>query len=163
MLSRIEYSMAKIARKRFFIVALIIVLLDQGTKFFLSKFIPVGNSVNLIPGFLNLVHIKNSGVAFGLFATHSSWARYLFSSINLVAVIVLFFVAQKSSPFLASCFGLIAGGAVGNFIDRFFQGMVLDFIDLHLGSYHWPAFNLADSAITVGVLIIAIFSLHKEK
>ncbi len=71
-------------------------------------------------------------------------------------------MAKNSSGVFACCLGLIAGGALGNFIDRFFSGRVVDFIDIYIGPYHWPAFNLADSAITIGILIILVSSLRKE-
>jgi len=160
-LSGLDYGMERGSPGIFFIVTLIVFLLDQASKFFLAGWIRPGTMVELIPGVLNLVQVKNTGVAFGLFAHHLTWTRYFFSAINLFAAVFLFFLARKASWPKAVCYGLIAGGALGNFVDRFFRGGVSDFIDLHLGPYHWPAFNLADSAITIGVLLYLGISFKK--
>lgn len=161
MLSGLDHGMERRSPGIFFIVSLIVFFLDQASKFFLAYWIRPGAVVELIPGVLNLVHIKNTGVAFGLFAHQVTWTRYFFSAINLFAAVFLFFLARKAPREKSVCYGLIAGGALGNFVDRFFRGGVSDFIDLHLGPYHWPAFNLADSAITIGVLLYLIISFRK--
>ncbi len=155
--------MERSASRIFFIVSLIVFVLDQASKFFLAEWIRPGMVVELVPGLLNLVQVKNTGVAFGLFAHHLILTQYLFSAINLLAAVFLFFLARKASQDKAVCYGLIAGGALGNFVDRFFRGGVPDFIDLHVGPYHWPAFNLADSAITVGVLLCLCISFKKDR
>jgi signal peptidase II len=141
-------------------VFLVVLFADQGTKFFLNHLLPQGMVLELIPGLLALVNVQNPGVAFGLFAEYGALVRYLFSVVNLVAAVILFWIARRSSVRVATACGLIAGGAVGNLVDRLLKGKVSDFIDLHLGPYHWPAFNMADSAITIGVLLLLFFSFR---
>ncbi len=150
------------ATSRFLGVALLVIILDQGSKYLLNQLLPSGTVLEVIPGVFSLVNIQNPGVAFGLFAEYGQVVRYLFSAVNLIAALVLFWVARRSSSTVALACGLVAGGAVGNFIDRLFRGKVSDFFDLHIGPYHWPAFNVADSAITLGVLLLLFLSFKQE-
>ncbi len=154
--------MAGSATSRFLGIALLVVILDQGSKYLLNQVLPPGTALELIPGVFTLVNVQNPGVAFGLFAEYGQMVRYLFSAVNFIAAVMLFWVARRSSPKVAVACGLVAGGAIGNLIDRLFRGRVSDFFDLHLGPYHWPAFNVADSAITIGVLLLLFFSLKQE-
>ncbi len=148
--------------RKFLIIAFAVVLLDQGSKYLVKTFLPPGTMLELIPGLFSLVHVNNTGVAFGLWANHSQTLRYLLSGVNLWAVLILFWLARKGTDKTALACGLIAGGALGNLIDRIRQGHVLDFLDFHWGPYHWPAFNLADSAITIGVFIMLLLSLRQD-
>ncbi len=146
---------------RLALIAGFVIGLDQATKAIILAHLPLFEAIEVIPGFFNITHVQNPGGAFGLFAEHSPFLRkFLFLVISSVAaVIVLGFYLNtpKSHPMLANSFALIFGGAVGNLIDRVRFGKVVDFLDFYLGAYHWPAFNVADSAITVG---ITVFALH---
>ncbi len=143
--------MARVHRPSlFFLTAFLVLVLDQVTKVALRSLVPPGGEIVVVPGFFSLVHVWNPGVAFGLFADHPSWGRYLLSLVNLLAFFLLYRLSRKGrSPLWC---GLVAGGALGNLLDRLLYGRVFDFLDFHLGPYHWPAFNLADAAISLGVL-----------
>ena len=143
------------------VVAGTVIVFDQIAKAAILNTLPLYRSVTVIPGFFNIVHIHNPGGAFGFLATQSSSVRImLFVLISFLAAGLIFYFYRntpKTHPLLATGFALIFGGALGNLIDRVRFGEVVDFLDFYLGSYHWPAFNIADSAITVGV---AIFLFH---
>jgi signal peptidase II len=134
---------------------LFVVLADQLTKLWIMNSLPLYGKRIIIPGFFNLVHVTNTGAAFGLLAgEHSLWRQVFFIGVALVALVAIFFayreVKAKGFVFTVAA-GLIAGGALGNLVDRIRFGAVVDFLDFYVKHYHWPAFNVADSAITVGV------------
>lgn len=143
--------------KPFAMIVGLVVLLDQATKVLVLAKIPLYHSIAVIPGFFNLTHIHNPGGAFGFMATGSHEVRtFLFLGVSAIAMglIVYFYLSTpKTYPYLASALAMIFGGAVGNLIDRLRFGEVVDFLDVYVGAYHWPAFNVADSAITVGITI----------
>jgi signal peptidase II len=136
-------------RKTAFIIVPLLVILDQATKYLADRFINPLNPVELLP-FLHLVNLRNEGAAFGMF---KSFGNNIFIIISLIAIGVIFFMLTKGKedPLGLS---LILGGAIGNLIDRLFRGSVVDFIDVFAGRFHWPAFNVADSALTIGIGII---------
>jgi signal peptidase II len=140
----------------FILPALIVVLLDQASKWSITNILEPYHVVSIIPGFFNLVLVQNRGVAFGILGNSSSaLAFYLLLGATLVAIVVVFlffYWARKDQKWLTIGLALILGGAVGNLIDRIRLGYVIDFLDFHLKGYHWPAFNIADSAVTVGAL-----------
>lgn len=142
-------------------IAGLVVVLDLFTKWLVLANVPLHHSIAVIPGFFNLTHVLNPGGAFGFMASGSPGLRnLLFLGVAIVAMglIVYFYRSTpRSYPFLAAALAMIFGGAVGNIVDRLRFGVVVDFLDLYVGAYHWPAFNVADSAITVG---IAIFIGH---
>jgi signal peptidase II len=147
---------------RFFAVLFPVVLLDQLSKYWIvSNFTP-GESQVVIRGFFDLTYLHNTGAAFGLLAGQPSVMRQVFFvGIALVALAVLLIFhhrMQKQSVWFTLAFGLIGGGAVGNLIDRLHYGSVVDFLDFYIGSHHWPAFNVADSAICVGVGLFIVTS-----
>lgn len=122
----------------------------------------------VIPGLFNLVYVLNPGAAFGFLADASAAFRYVFfTGITVVAAGLIVYYLVKTNPrnlILASSLTLIFGGAIGNLIDRIRFGSVVDFLDFYLGSAHWPAFNVADSAITVGAaLMIWEMILHRKE
>ena len=141
----------------FTLITGLVVLLDQATKLLVLAKMPLYHSIPVIEGFFNLTHIRNPGGAFGFMAAGSQGVRnLLFIGVSIVAMglIVYFYRSTpKTYPYLASALSLIFGGAVGNLIDRLRFGEVVDFLDVYVGAYHWPAFNVADSAITVGITI----------
>jgi signal peptidase II len=140
-------------------LAFTVVVLDQWTKWLVEVHLPRGVAQPVIDGFLNLVHVKNTGVAFGLFASpggSTSWALTLMGLVALTAVALYFRFTPHHDRLLLTALGLVAGGAVGNLLDRVMAGSVTDFVDVYVGSYHWPAFNVADSAITVGITLMVL-------
>ena len=146
--------------RAFVLIAALVVVLDQITKYLVLESMPLYHSIPVIPGFFNLTHIHNPGGAFGFMATGSSGVRnLLFIGVSTLAMgmIVYFYRSTpKTHRFLASALAMIFGGAVGNLIDRLRFGEVVDFLDVFVGAYHWPAFNVADSAITIGITIFII-------
>ena len=147
-------------------VAGLVVLADQITKGLILKFLPYHQSITVIAGFFDITHIHNPGGAFGLMANMNETVRtivFLFASSAAVGLIFYFY--KKTPPsytFLGVGFALIFGGAIGNLIDRVHLGIVVDFLDVYIGKYHWPAFNIADSAITVGIFIFGFHLLFKK-
>jgi signal peptidase II len=145
----------------FFLISPAVILLDQITKWAVLKTIPLYASYPVIEGFFNLVHVRNRGIAFGIMNRPggSQFTIYLLTLVTLVAIFFLFFwFSRLGAEGRKTTFGLalVVGGALGNLIDRVRLGEVVDFLDLHVGAFHWPAFNVADSAITVGVFWLAL-------
>ena len=138
-------------------LAVLVVLLDQLTKYWVSAGFDYGEA-RAVTGFFNLVLTHNKGAAFSFLAAASGWQRGFFIGIALVAIGVIGVLLARHAGEKLFCLALalILGGAIGNVIDRIALGYVVDFLDFHFAGWHWPAFNLADSAITVGaVLLIA--------
>ncbi len=155
----------------FTIPASLVIFLDQASKIMVAASIKYCESVPVIDNFFHLVHVRNRGMTFGLF--NSSDARYVFYllvSATIIAIILLFlwFITLKGKDGkMVFGLSLVVGGAIGNLIDRLRVREVIDFLDFFVGEYHWPAFNLADSSITVGVFWILInlffFSVQDDK
>jgi signal peptidase II len=142
------------------VVALSIILLDQVTKLWVAASMRLHQSIPVVDGFFNLTYVRNTGAAFSLFADHGASFRVpFFVAASLVAVVVILtFVRQTPSSqklALAGC-AFVLGGAIGNLIDRVAYGEVIDFLDAYWGDWHWPAFNVADSFITVGVIVLLL-------
>jgi signal peptidase II len=139
--------------------ALVIILLDQISKWSIIHFLGVHESVT-VTDFFNLVHVRNRGMAFGLMNRPDFDAGFYLLTVSTVVAIFLllawFFKLKKEGARIAFGLSLVLGGAVGNLIDRLRFREVIDFLDFHLGQYHWPSFNVADSAITVGTFWVAI-------
>jgi signal peptidase II len=139
------------------LVAGAIVLLDQVTKFITNHTLPLYHSVAVIDGFFHLTHVRNTGAAFGLLAQAPAWFRRPFflvsTSVAVVALVIFLWRTKPASRLFVVAVSAILGGALGNLIDRIVHdGQVIDFLDVHWRGYHWPTFNVADSAITLGVL-----------
>jgi signal peptidase II len=149
----------------FFLIVSIITLMDQFSKWAVSTRIPLHGSVVVIKGFLNLVHVRNTGIAFGIFSGSGMPYRALFLTLVSLTAMVFIFVCVRRlhAGQLGWLVGisLVFGGALGNFIDRALYGEVIDFIDCYLGRFHWPAFNVADSAVTIGVSYLALKTVRK--
>ena len=137
--------------------------LDRLTKSAISSSLPVGGSRGVIDGFFDLVHFRNTGMAFSLFADSEPWFREWVlpaAQIAIVVLVVLMFRSLgESAPMSRLALALVLGGAAGNLYDRMLHGYVTDFLDFYLASYHWPAFNVADSAITVGAGLLILDSV----
>ena len=147
-------------------VIVILVILDYLTKYFVkTKFFPF-TKINVINHLFNLVYVKNRGIAFGLLSTLPEYMRNIFLIwIPVVTCVVLFLYilfSKKMSKIATIGFVLIISGAIGNLIDRIFYGYVVDFLDFYFKSFHWPAFNFADSYISVGIFFIFLDTFVKK-
>ena len=146
-----------------FFLFLTLVILDQITKGLVINFFNLYDSVALLP-MINLTFVVNYGFAFGLLNNPS--LNQILVSLVILAIILyfLYLLIKTQDKIFQLTLTLILAGALGNFIDRIFRGFVIDFIDIYIGKYHWPAFNIADSCITVGfvVLMINILFLNKK-
>lgn len=148
-------------------LSLAVLVLDQWTKWLIEVHLPPSAAHPVIPGLLNLTHVKNTGVAFGLFAAQGAdggaWLLVLMGLVALGAVFLYFHFAPAKNRLLLTSLALIVGGAVGNLIDRLASGGVTDFIDVYVGTHHWPSFNVADSAITVGIALMIVDSFRAHR
>ena len=143
-----------------------VIAADQAAKWMILHLVPLHETIAVIPGFLNIVHFRNPGGAFGLFAAQSGFILgMVFFIITLVAlglIIYLYRQTPAGEPLLVAGLAFVFGGAVGNLIDRLRFGNVVDFIDVYIRDYHWPAFNIADSAITLGIVIFACYVIFRK-
>ena len=143
-----------------------IIVLDQISKMIVLRSMPLYETIPIIPGFFNLTHIHNPGGAFGFMASQGPEVRsFLFLAMSsLAAVAIVFFYVRTPAAYswLSTALLLIFGGAIGNMIDRVRFGEVVDFLDFYAHGYHWPAFNVADSGITVGMAIL-VYHLLLDK
>ncbi len=148
-------------RAHWYALAALVAVLDQLTKYWVSAGFGYGEA-RAITGFFNLVLTHNSGAAFSFLANAAGWQRGFFIGIALIAIVVISVLLARHSGEKLFCLSLalILGGAVGNVIDRIAFGYVVDFLDFHLAGWHWPAFNLADSAITVGAVLLLVDSFR---
>ncbi|MBN2126451.1 MAG: signal peptidase II [Deltaproteobacteria bacterium] len=146
--------------------AVAILFLDQFSKWMVVGSLQIHESVSVIEGFFNLVHIRNRGMAFGLLnRPGGDFSFYLLTGATLAAVCLLlvwFMKLKDEGPGIILPLALILGGALGNLSDRIRLREVIDFLDFFVGSYHWPAFNVADSAITVGTFWLALIMLFRR-
>ena len=156
------------ARATHFVLALFIVLLDRWTKRLVAARIAMYTHIQVIPGFFRITHTENPGAAFSLFAdSPSHWKTVMLISFSVIAMIVVSILLwNQSRPFTMTgiALSLILGGAFGNLWDRVAAGRVVDFLDVYYKTYHWPVFNLADSAIVVGasLLVLEIIFGHSK-
>lgn len=159
--------MASVSRSRtgailWFALALLVILADQASKAWANDVLAA--SWIQVTGFFNLVLLRNTGSAFSFLADAGGWQKLLFSAVAIgasaaMAAVIWKHSAEKLAPAAAA---LVLGGAIGNLIDRLMLGSVTDFIDLHIGDIHWPAFNIADSAIVLGVIFFILIELRKK-
>ena len=147
-------------------LSLLALVLDQASKLFIDSSMQLYQSIPVIP-FFNLTYVHNTGAAFSFLSEAGGWQRWFFAGLAFViSVVIAIWLSrlQKNETLLAVALSLILGGAVGNLIDRLAYGYVIDFLDVYYGAKHWPAFNIADSAITLGVALMLIESfLGKTK
>jgi signal peptidase II len=148
------------------IISASVAFCDQLTKALVLERLPLYRSIPIIPGFFNLTHLHNPGGAFSFMAGSNSGMRHwIFLSASVAALVLILYyykITPRSHRFLAAALAMIFGGAVGNLIDRLRMGEVVDFLDVYVGNLHWPTFNVADSAITVGVGIFIYHLLFKK-
>lgn len=145
-------------RKVHLLIAVAVLLLDRLTKWQVESRIALHDSISIIPGFFRLTHVQNRGAAFGLFSeSPASWKVTMLVLFSLVALVVVSALLWKNSHTVSSTgvgLALILGGALGNLWDRVLAGHVVDFLLFYLGSYQWPAFNVADTAIVIGAFLL---------
>jgi len=136
---------------------------DQITKLWLASKLAPGAAV-AVTGFFNLVHVYNTGAAFSFLANEGGWQRGFFVAVAIVAAVVIVVLLRRHAAerFFCAALALILGGALGNLFDRIVLGKVVDFLDFHAFGWHWPAFNLADSAITVGAALLILESFQER-
>lgn len=148
---------------RYLGIATIVLLLDQLSKWLALSHLQLGTPEIALP-FMNWILLFNPGAAFSFLAQGSGWQRWFFTALGLVASIYIVWLLRKSQSdkTLSWALSLILGGALGNVLDRIMYGAVVDFIDLHYGNWHWPAFNIADSAICIGAALIIWGELYKS-
>ncbi|WP_303907614.1 signal peptidase II [Thiohalomonas denitrificans] len=146
-------------------LSVVIVVLDQATKLLASQYLELHQPVSLLP-MLNLTLMHNTGAAFSLLSEAGGWQRWLFTGLALVIgafIIGWLRKLEAGQTWLAVALALILGGALGNVWDRATLGYVVDFIDVYYGRWHWPAFNIADAAISVGAVILVIDSFRGHR
>ena len=148
---------------RYFVIATLILLLDQLSKWSALSNLQMGVPKPVLP-FLNWLLLFNPGAAFSFLAQGSGWQRWFFTILGLAACFYIVWLLRKSQndKLLCVALSLILGGALGNVLDRIMYGAVVDFIDLHYTNWHWPAFNIADSAICIGAALIIWGELRKS-
>ncbi len=157
------------ARPALFAIAAAAYLLDRITKIWIVSHLHVGETINVITGIFRISHVNNTGAAFSLFAEWSSpdrlrWGLEAFSIMAIIAVLAMIFTVGRRFSLTTLAFALILGGAFGNLYDRIRFGYVTDFLEVHIGRYHWPDFNFADSCITIAacLLVLEIFKPQAE-
>ena len=139
-----------------------IVIADQITKFLIHKNLAFMTYLYIFP-FFNIVHFQNKGAAFSFLHDAAGWQRYFLITVSMIAIVVIpFFIKKnKKEPLALWSFTFILAGAIGNLIDRIYYGYVIDFLYLHVNDFYWPAFNIADSFITIGAFLL-IFDMVKK-
>jgi len=147
--------------KIFFVISSIVIA-DQITKFWIHKNLAFMTYLDIFP-FFKIVHFQNKGAAFSFLHDAAGWQRYFLITVSMIAIVVIpFFIKKnKKEPLALWSFTFILAGAIGNLIDRIYYGYVIDFIYLHVNDFYWPAFNIADSFITIGAFLL-IFDMMKK-
>jgi signal peptidase II len=142
----------------------VVLVIDQLTKYIIETRVRLYEVITVIPGFFNITHVRNKGAAFSLFAgAPGAFRSVFFISVSVAAIVVIAVLIKKTGErLLILSFSLIAAGAAGNLIDRIRYGEVVDFIQWYLKSWYWPSFNVADSAISIGVTLLAIDMLYQK-
>jgi signal peptidase II len=145
-------------------LSVVVIALDQSSKQLVEATFMLYETLPVLP-FFNLTLAYNEGAAFSFLSDQGGWQRWLFSGLALVVttVLIVWLARLRSERLLAVSLSLVIGGAVGNLIDRLLFGHVIDFLDLYYGQWHWPAFNIADAAITLGVVLMFLDALLEQK
>ena len=149
--------------RKFILMSMLILILDQVTKFLIVSYIPYESYVS-VTSFFKLVNFHNSGAAFSILHNSGGWQRFFLIFVTLIAIVWIIFMLMKNQdkPIILIGLFLILGGAIGNLFDRVRLGYVIDFIYLHIDSWYWPAFNIADTSICIGATFL-IYDLYKRR
>lgn len=160
----------KHARGFHLIIAVVVLALDRFSKWIIASQLSLHDGITVIPNFFRIVHVENPGAAFGLFAESSyHWRLTLLIVFSVLALVIVAVLLWKNSEMVnatGTALALILGGALGNLWDRVIAGHVTDFLEFHVGSYYWPSFNVADSAIVIGAVLLVgdiLFSKAPEQ
>jgi len=148
---------------KYIVIAFLILILDLISKQWIFNHLDFGSALVITP-FFNIVHFQNTGAAFSFLSEASGWQRYFFIFISLIAIVIIIRLMRErlKQPLLCLALAFILGGAIGNLCDRSYYGFVIDFIYVHYEAYYWPAFNVADSFISIGVTLI-LYDAFKNK
>jgi len=154
--------------KKFYLLLMpLIIIVDQASKWLVTKSLPLEGTRDVIDGFFRLWHVRNSGAVWGFFSGHDGgWVPKLITALAIAALLVVMFFflrAGRQERLEILAYAFILGGALGNIIDRLRLGYVVDFLDVYVRAWHWPTFNVADSCITIGVLLLAFSLLRGNK
>jgi signal peptidase II len=150
---------------KYYFLSLILVIADQLTKMMVLGSLKLYESIE-ITSFFSLTHVHNYGAAFSFLADEDGWQQYFLVSISAIASIAIILWMSKTStkqPYKLIALSLILSGAIGNLIDRAVFGFVIDFINLHYQNFYWPVFNVADAAITLGVILLLLVDFKKDR
>ena len=150
---------------KYYLLTVAVFALDHITKWMVRTRMDLHDAIEVVPNYLRISSVRNSGVAFGLFADfQSTWKPYILAAMAVVAVIVILIYSSRmplNRTLLQAALAITLGGIVGNFTDRVVHGFVVDFIEFHIGEvFHWPTFNVADSAITIGIALLLVDSVR---
>ena len=145
-------------------VSLIVILFDQLTKIAVKKVFAYATPYVVTP-FFNIFFVLNRGAAFSFLSTASGWQRWAFTALGVAAACVIVYLLKRhgNQKLFCTALALIMGGALGNVIDRLVHGRVIDFLDFHVSGWHWPAFNLADSGIVIGAMLLVLDELRRVR
>jgi signal peptidase II len=143
-------------------VTLIVFIIDQFTKWIIRLSIKTGDGITIIPYLFNIIHSRNRGAAFGIFQNYSQYLTVI-TFVAVFLILYLFITTPKNDKLLRISYGMILGGALGNLYDRIINGYVTDFLDFHIGQYSWPTFNIADSSISIAIVLIIYDAIQKER
>ena len=147
-------------KKRVFILATIVFLLDQLSKYIVSKYISIGTSIKVIKDFFYIKYINNSGASFGILSN----GRWFLITVSVLSIIIIInYIKNTKNKFELTGFGLLLGGIFGNLLDRVVFGEVKDFLDFYIFKYDYPVFNFADICIVIGIIIVLIAMIKGEK
>lgn len=153
-------------KKKLFLTFSLLIIADQVTKLYIKNTFALYESIPVVDGFFSITYVLNPGAAFGFLANlPDAYRRGFFVIVTTIAIGAVFYLLYKEFhyKYRALAYTLILSGAVGNFIDRIYMGKVIDFLDVHINSHHWPAFNVADSAISIGIVLLIIDMLFINK
>jgi len=149
-----------INKKKYLLIFTVIIILDQVTKFVIKSNLALYDRVEVIKGFFQITHVRNSGAVWGILSDHpAQWVSLVITGLSIVALVVVFYYFLKleaTCTLELTALSFVIGGAIGNNIDRVIRGYVIDFIDMYIKSHHWPTYNIADSFITIGVILLII-------
>jgi len=148
---------------KYIVIAFLILILDLISKQWIFNHLDFGSALVITP-FFNIVHFQNTGAAFSFLSEASGWQRYFFIVVSLIAIVIIIRLIRErlKQPLLCLALAFVLGGALGNLCDRSYYGFVIDFIYIHYEAYYWPAFNVADSFISIGVALI-LYDAFKNK
>jgi signal peptidase II len=146
----------------YYIIALFVIVLDQWTKWLIVKKMELGESIEIIENFLYITSHRNRGAAWGILEGQM-WFFYVITVIVIIGIVYYIKTAAKGKPLFGVSLGLMLGGAIGNFIDRVFRKEVVDFIHTYIFHYNFPIFNIADSALVIGVILLMLQMIREER